>query len=175
MLKLARHVKVGDDLKGRLERARTRDDVAKYVRALRRWHHTLLPLAEDHSPVLAEGLRKLYPRPEETVRVRGVRLIGRHSHRQMLNVVSAALYRLAPLLTTVPRGKPGRKPGQGKYKDEKALAEIARLVNEEGFKPWPAAQKAVELADPQGTQDTFQRTKRIYDKYRKLHRINSMN
>ena len=173
MLALTDQVRAGDDLMMRLKSARAPNDIAKYVRALRRWHRDLRPLVKTYNAPLAESLRMLNPRPEEYQRVAGN--YTSLAQWRLLMTTATALYRLSPHLSTARRGKPGRKTGQGAREDGEALAEMARLINEKGSNEWAAARDSVHLADQRGTPDVHQRTKRIYNTYRRVHRINLSN
>ena len=173
LVAVAAHAKTGDRLLLRLKSARERGKIAEYVCALRRWHRSLRPLVQAYSAPLAESLRMLNPRCKEYERVAGN--YTSLAQWRLLMTTATALYRLSPHLLTARRGKPGRKTGQGAREDGEALAEMARLINEKGSNEWAAARDSVHLADHRGTPDVHQRTKRIYNTYRRVHRINLSN
>ena len=152
MLAITAHVRAGEDLLLRLKSARERDAIAKYVRALRRWHHELQPLVEAYSVPLAESLRILNPRPEEYQRVAGD--YQGLAQPRLLMTTATVLYRLAPHLANA---KPVRRQGRKKgtvLDDSEAVAKARELVKE-GVSNRQAALQAVALglADPKGYSD----------------------
>ncbi len=165
ILTLTEMCREGDAALERLKRARSRDDVAHWVRTLRDWHRDLQPPAEAYSPPLAESLRKMNPHPEEWARVADALLSGRYigeAQRLLLLTTATALYRLAPHLA---KAGPVRKEGRTKLDDDAAVAKARELVRL-GDTKWAAANKVEHFA-ARGTTPGAN-VRRVYGKLDKV-------
>ena len=168
--KLAELQTEGDDLLMGLMRAKTRDNVAHHIRALRRWHGFLKPPAQAYSEPLAESLRMMNPHPEEWARVAHIinypkRYMG-EAHRLLLLTTATALYRLAPHLATA-------KPRQRNYK-VLAPQEFENIIRREPltFERGELSRLARQIADMIGCNANTAE-KEIRPFYKKLKRENA--
>lgn len=182
LLKLTEHVPAGDTLLERLKRARARRDIARLVRALRKWHRELQPIAAAYSVPLAEGLRKMNPRPEENARVHGVifspLVVNRYgkiyeAQRRMLVTTATALYRIAPHLAAVPAKDKG---GNREIPEDDIIAEIHRLRVTGKL----IIEDAIRRVIPEGLTEVenermIGRLRKKYRKHRKEGRIDRNN
>ena len=139
MQQLRAHAEEGDALMTRLKYAGTRPDAARYIRALRRWHRDLWPLAAACGVTLGTA-GKYYPTDREAAPVMSAivrpRVVNRHgkiceAQRKMLFVTAAALSRLATHLANAPPIPP-KHPGGAPQKDPpKRIAAIADELHEQ--------------------------------------------
>ncbi len=124
MLALTDQVRAGDDLMMRLKSARAPNDIAKYVRALRRWHRDLRPLVKAYTAPLAESLRMLNPRPEEYQRIAGN--YTSLAQWRLLMTTATALYRLSPHLANAAPVKPKNKGGRPKHQHPELVKAVQK-------------------------------------------------
>lgn len=122
LLKLSELSRTGAADMKRLKRTRDRDETARLVRALRRWHGEIIRTAEDYSGPLAQALWDQNPRNYEYARVAGE--YPSLAQARLLMTTATALYRLAPHLANA---KPVRKTGPKPRRAPEALAEFHRL------------------------------------------------
>lgn len=127
--RLAAHARTGRVDLDHLLRARDRDEIARLMWRLRRWHRELLPLVEAHDPAMVPYLEILRPKPEELQRIwRWLGDLPSGYQRGLCNAVEASLVRINDHLMRQPGAMPRGKGGNRRQFDDGPIVEKARAI-----------------------------------------------
>lgn len=127
--RLAAHARAGRVNLDHLLRARERDDIARLMRRLRRWHRELLPLAQAYDPAMVPYLEILRPKPEELQRIwRWLGDLPSGYQRGLCNAVEASLVRVNDDLMRRADVLPKGKGGNRRTYDDGPIIDKARAI-----------------------------------------------